>query len=164
MRRQPLQSSIWRPYPYLYILMVLCAVMTGANAYLLHINKTLRISTVATSRSVALPIGKEVKLISGIDVDGSPMNIDTSKGRKMSFISVGSTFLAAAMIFQLVAFTTSAKAVIVAPLPPGGGDCLSNACNNSSQCTAYPGYTCSCVGVTSPNGTGSNPGGQGTCQ
>jgi thiol-disulfide isomerase/thioredoxin len=61
--------------------MVLCAVMTGANIYLLHLNKTLRTSPVATSRSVALPAGKEVKLISGIDVDGSPMNVDPSKGK-----------------------------------------------------------------------------------
>lgn len=58
--------------------MVLCIAMTGANVYLLHLNRNLSSSSAGTAHSAALPIGKEIRTISGIGFDNAPISIDTS--------------------------------------------------------------------------------------
>jgi thiol-disulfide isomerase/thioredoxin len=60
--------------------MVLCVVMTGANIYLLHLNKNLKTATAGTLRSAGLPAGKEVKAISGVGFNGEPLSFSTSGG------------------------------------------------------------------------------------
>lgn len=79
---------------------------------------------------------------------------------KAAYILPGSVLLAASMIFQLAAFASTARPEDVSP------DCIHAYCYDSSTCGTWSGGNggCSCQGVTSPSGTGSNPGGQGMCE
>lgn len=56
--------------------MFLCIAMTGANVYLLHINKSLR--AVGAQRITGTPPGKVVTEISGLDFSDRPITINTS--------------------------------------------------------------------------------------
>lgn len=68
-----------RERKYFILLLVLCIAMTGANLYVLRVNKALR--DYVTSNARAVQEGTVVSTISGLGIDDNPVSVSTARNK-----------------------------------------------------------------------------------